>query len=99
MPDFALIASELELHDPSERVDTVISRELAMGWLTNPQKVMDAQSDLVSQSDARWLLIYDNADNPESLRDYWPVFGTGSILVTSRDPLVKTSPSISAKKH
>src|SRR4051794_3896102 len=31
-----------------------------------------------------WLLIYDNAEDEQLLRGYWPTGATGSILLTSR---------------
>ena len=68
-----------------------------MGWLSNPKKVLDEDDDIIGQTEARWLLIFDNADTPEVLQDYWPLSQAGSILVTSRDPLSKTSPSIAGK--
>jgi hypothetical protein len=85
------------LEDSSEPTNPVISRELAMGWLTNPVKILDQADDIISQSEARWLLIFDNADTPETLMDYWPLSEAGSVLVTSRDPLAKSSPSIASK--
>ncbi|MFE6332068.1 FxSxx-COOH system tetratricopeptide repeat protein [Streptomyces sp. NPDC057806] len=34
---------------------------------------------------SRWLLIFDNADSPDVVRDYFPTGGGGTILVTSRN--------------
>lgn len=39
--------------------------------------------------EATWLIIFDNADDPALLTDYWPQ-GNGSVLITSRDPLAKS---------
>ncbi|WP_223188757.1 FxSxx-COOH system tetratricopeptide repeat protein [Streptomyces sp. TRM68416] len=33
-----------------------------------------------------WLLVFDNADSPESVRPYFPSGGPGNILITSRNP-------------
>jgi tetratricopeptide (TPR) repeat protein len=34
---------------------------------------------------SRWLLVFDNADNPEDLEPYLPG-GDGHVIITSRDP-------------
>ena len=34
----------------------------------------------------RWLVVFDDADNPEDLRPFWPSGGSGHVLVTSRNP-------------
>lgn len=31
------------------------------------------------------MIVYDNAENIEMLRDYWPVAGRGQVLITTRD--------------
>lgn len=33
-----------------------------------------------------WLLVFDNAETLETVRDYFPEAGTGKVLVTSRNP-------------
>ena len=45
---------------------------------------------------SRWLLIFDNADQPEGLLPFIPSGGPGDVLITSRnqrwDPVVETIP-------
>lgn len=87
------ISLALGLEEASECKSQVVSREIVKGWLSNPRRHISGSYDFVqpgeASSEATWLLIFDNADDPITLADYWPQ-GSGSILVTSRDPLSKT---------
>lgn len=87
------IASKLGLEDPSESRSHVVSRELLKGWLSKPWKANPKTDDAFDSAapnfvEATWLVVFDNADDPYILTDYWPS-GAGSILITSRDPLAK----------
>lgn len=97
MLDFGRIAQALGLRDASEPANPVVSRETAKGWLETPKKVLDREHDIIGQAEANWLIIFDNADDPDLLQDYWPLSSHGSILVTSRDPLSKITPSIATE--
>lgn len=66
--------------------DQIVCRNLVKGWLAKPTKQLPTGA-----VDADWLIIFDNVDDPDTLNDFWPTFGTGSILVTSRNPLAKTN--------
>ncbi|KAM3426309.1 hypothetical protein MY4824_010031 [Beauveria thailandica] len=62
------ISLALGLEDESECKSLVVSRELVKGWLSYPQSQLLA-SDEIGQpnhaiSEATWLLIFDNADDP-----------------------------------
>lgn len=84
------ISIALGLEDESEYNNQDISREIVKGWLSNPWKQLDISDSSLrlgqKRSNATWLLIFDNADDPMILPDYWPQ-GSRSILITSRDLL------------
>lgn len=44
-----------------------------------------AVKDWLKKTHRRWLLIFDNAENAEILRGYWPIGASGAILLTSRN--------------
>ena len=90
---FADISLALGLEAQAAAEDQAVSRDLVLGWLSQPTKRIQEDSkpvDDAAKPDATWLIIFDNADDLSMLADYWPVTGTGSVLVTSRDPLAKS---------
>lgn len=94
---FCQIALSLGLEESSQRQSEVVSRELVKGWLTNPTKAPERTNlDASRQDDANWLLIFDNVDDASILDDYWPVGGSGSLLITSRNPLASAAHSTKA---
>ncbi|KAI0110457.1 P-loop containing nucleoside triphosphate hydrolase protein [Nemania sp. FL0031] len=88
---FTRLATVLGLAGESERSDQTRCLELVKLWLENPIKAVpelgNPNSDKTER--ARWLLIFDNADNPDILDQFWPHAGYGSVLVTSRSPLAR----------
>jgi tetratricopeptide (TPR) repeat protein len=51
-----------------------------------PEAAREARDALrVGRPHQRWLLIFDNADDPADLEDYLPVGGKGHVLITSRN--------------
>lgn len=70
----------------------VASRDKVLQWLSHPRKQssMAGSGRIGGTEFAKWLLIFDNADSLGLIRDYWPLTGHGSVLVTPRDPLAKT---------
>jgi hypothetical protein len=39
----------------------------------------------------RWLLVFDNVEETEMLQEFWPLGGSGHILLTSQHPLTTTA--------
>ncbi|KAJ8065271.1 hypothetical protein OCU04_005970 [Sclerotinia nivalis] len=63
-----------------------------LGLTSKESKHLDATEAMTMTkrwlSDIRcsWLLIFDNADDIEVLKNVWPGAASGSILITTRDP-------------
>lgn len=91
---FNTIALELGLTESLDAGSTAISRDRVLGWLIRPTNRRDGtQSENLHPAlhiECKYLLIFDNADRPELLAEYWPAAGNGSVLITSRDPLAKS---------
>lgn len=85
---FLEIAQTLELASGSDTADPVRVRESVKEWLSNPvASFRENASRPSNKSLASWLLVFDNADDLDILRDYWPKKCTGSVLVTSRESM------------
>lgn len=91
---FGRIAAQFGFSDTAD-ADRVVSRNIALEWLANPRKRLPRGSESesndvhVTDSEATWLVIFNNADNLELLQSYWPVGSSGSILITTRDPFAR----------
>jgi len=87
---YTQIAADLGLESTLDSTNQIVSRALVKGWLSSPKKYVEGQQERTTLStDVNWLIIFDNADDPMILVDYWPQ-GSGSVLITSRDPLAKS---------
>ena len=85
---FVNLANELGKQTAPEGMDEASARELVMAWLAAPigYRTKNGSLDKVV---ARWLMVFDNADNPDVLYDWLPEQGPGCILVTGRYPYLR----------
>lgn len=88
---FSQLSVALGLEKPAKAGDRVVSRNLVMEWLSDPVKHTQTTAGEVNPATERanWLLIFDNADDPSLIADCLPTSGTGSVVLTSRDPLAR----------
>ncbi|KAF2238369.1 nb-arc and tpr domain-containing protein [Viridothelium virens] len=85
---FSTIASELGLKGTDSKLDEVAAREMVKLWLSDPTGHY-LHEDPAKNTQLKWLLVFDNADNPDIMYDWLPTEGPGSMLVTTRYPYMK----------
>ncbi|KAG9248058.1 hypothetical protein BJ878DRAFT_532187 [Calycina marina] len=73
-----------------EKQDSVAAILKAKAWLRETPK-----SQSLTESHSSWLLIFDNADDLEILRQAWPGDSNGAVLITTRnvDPARNPAPA------
>lgn len=86
--NFGQIPTELGLETAEEAQDLETSIEIAKEWLATTR--LANEQSLEAPPKRPWLLIFDNADSLDIILDYVPLSGSGSVLLTSRDPAAKT---------
>lgn len=86
---FATIAKELGQETASDGMDEVTAREVVKGWLAAPVGYCMISGKYKKVDDPNWLVVFDNADDPDILYDWLPTQGPGCILVTGRYPYNK----------
>ncbi|KAF2122807.1 hypothetical protein BDV96DRAFT_593300 [Lophiotrema nucula] len=67
-----------------------VTRDKAKAWLANPVRTLGSTAT-DDDTLARWLIVFDNADELDYLYDFWPSGGNGCVLITSRDQIAKTT--------
>lgn len=90
--DFSHVAVELGLvlEGSQDARNLVVTRDLVIHWLAKPVKSYK-RMDRDPHEGASWLVVFDNLGDRGLLLDLLPPGGSsGSVLITSRDPLAKT---------
>lgn len=87
--DQAAVALGLVEAESMESRDHTLTRDAVLGWLADPITSY-RQRENAQFNEATWLLVFDNVEDLDMLDEHWPAYGSGSILITSRDPLVKS---------
>jgi tetratricopeptide repeat protein len=78
---------------PSERPAQILASLIELGNQLNLDVGNEVISAVPKVRDAlragtpygNWLLVFDNAETPETVRGYFPEEGTGKVLITSRN--------------
>jgi hypothetical protein len=68
-------------------IETAVKQLLPDREFDNPDAAVSLVNDVLSGWSERWLLVFDNLDNPEDLPgivSFFPPSHRGSILITSR---------------
>lgn len=69
------ISLALRLEEEYKCKNQVVSNEIVKRWPSNPRDdpwIMKNLDPFVPAQQATWLLVFDKADDPTILADYWP---------------------------
>ncbi|MFZ2473261.1 MAG: FxSxx-COOH system tetratricopeptide repeat protein [Methanothrix sp.] len=64
----------------------VLAKALDLSQKDSPDQVVNAVKSWLGQNQ-KWLLIFDNAQEPDVLKRFLPQGGGGHIIITSRNPI------------
>ena len=57
------------------------------GWDTGDLNLMARAARRFLEIYSRWLLVFDNAQDPQDIKPYLPYGGIGHVIITSRNPI------------
>jgi hypothetical protein len=86
---FCNLAQLLKLVDDADIEDEERCVAIFKAWLANPGK--SARSSELEQSLCKWLLVFDNVEVTELVKQYRPSGTHGNILLTTRNPVLSNS--------
>lgn len=83
---FAQISIRLGLQKPNNpKHEPDYSPKQVVDWLRDPVQ----ESWKSNPRRMKWLLVFDNVNDDRVLVDFWPSHAPGSIIITTRDPVVR----------
>lgn len=85
---FVALAKELMKGEISDSIDEVSAYEAIKAWLAAPVGYRKDNGRSV-KVEATWLMVFDNADDPDIRYDWLPSQGPGCILVTGKYSYVR----------
>lgn len=94
---FTDIALKLKLPDTGQASHDE-NRMILKGWLqqtgTSVRTPWPIKPLTKISTECKWMIIYDNAEVVELLRDYWPLYGShGRVLITTRNHSLSFDPA------
>ncbi|RMZ91046.1 hypothetical protein DV736_g1711, partial [Chaetothyriales sp. CBS 134916] len=87
--EYAGIAAALGLVDSFDDQDLQTAVHTFRSWLSHPVRRYSVSNASNTHELVRWLLVFDNVENVDTLIDFLPMSGPGSVLMTTRDSLIK----------
>lgn len=86
---FTDVALRLKLPD-ARPGDHDENRAVVLNWLQHTREAEISRfflpPGLIAPTECRWLIVYDNVEDPDSIRHYWPLASRCQALITTHNP-------------